>query len=70
MRPSDADLARLWDMLRYARSITSLVQGRSCEEMATDEALRLAVERCIEVIGEAARHVPREIQNAHPKVPW
>jgi uncharacterized protein with HEPN domain len=32
--------------------------------------MRDAVERAVLVIGEAARKVSREFQEAHPEVPW
>jgi uncharacterized protein with HEPN domain len=32
--------------------------------------LRAAVERSIEIIGEAARRVSREFQEQHPDIPW
>jgi len=35
-----------------------------------DEAKQTAVERCIEVIGEAARHVLEGFKQRHPDVPW
>jgi uncharacterized protein with HEPN domain len=35
-----------------------------------DKTLRLATERRIEIIGEAARNVSREFTLAHPEIPW
>lgn len=35
-----------------------------------DENLRLAVERRIEIIGEAARRISEGFKLAHPEVPW
>ncbi len=32
--------------------------------------MKLAVERCIEIIGEAASKVSKEFQDGHPEIPW
>ena len=32
--------------------------------------LALALVRLLEVLGEAARHVPPEIREQHPAIPW
>ena len=32
--------------------------------------LRDAVERCLEIISEASRHVPAELKARHPEIPW
>ena len=29
-----------------------------------------AVERCIEIISEAVRHIPDDVQADHPHIPW
>lgn len=69
MSPERDDLAYLWDMLTAARAVVSFVQGRTLEDYLGDLLLRSAVERQVEIIGEAAR-VSREFQDAHPEIPW
>jgi uncharacterized protein with HEPN domain len=32
--------------------------------------LRLLLERRVEIIGEAARHVSEDFRTAHPEIPW
>lgn len=32
--------------------------------------LQLAVERCVEIIGEAARNISAPFKGAHPEIPW
>jgi uncharacterized protein with HEPN domain len=63
------DRAYLWDMLTAARAVVSFVQGRTLEDYLGDLLLRSAVERQVEIIGEAARRVSREFQDAHPEFP-
>lgn len=57
-------------MLDAARAVQSFVAGKTLEDYAADRMLRGAVERHIEIIGEAARHVSRETQAAHPEIQW
>jgi uncharacterized protein with HEPN domain len=45
-------------MLVYARLATELVVGIAAEDLAGDHRTRLAVERALEVLGEAAGKVP------------
>lgn len=70
MRPDQRDVARLWDMLRYARKVQTLTHGATFEDYQRDEKLRLAVERAIEIVGEASRGITDEYKAAHPGVPW
>jgi uncharacterized protein with HEPN domain len=70
MRPEERDAALLWDMLRYARVVERLVAGKTLEDYERDEALRLAVERGIEIIGEAARSVSDHTKRIHSEIPW
>lgn len=55
MLPDDRDSARLWDMLNHAREIVETLSGIPFERYLADRNLRLATERRIEIIGEAAR---------------
>jgi uncharacterized protein with HEPN domain len=57
-------------MLDAAQAVVQFVSGRTLEDYLTDRMLRGAVERHIEIIGEAARHVSSEFQNAQPHIPW
>ncbi len=64
------DVAYLWDMLTAARAVESFVQGRTVADYLGDLMLRSAVERQVEIIGEAARHVSAEFQSDHADIPW
>ena len=70
MRPEHKDVALLWDMLEAARKIEQFVAGRTFQGYATDELVQAAVERKLEIIGEAARKVSPEFQRRHPDIPW
>jgi len=47
--------AFLWDMLQAARSVLAFTSGRTFEEYLGDLMLRSAVERQLEIVGEALR---------------
>jgi uncharacterized protein with HEPN domain len=64
------DAAWLLDMLTAARTVVTFVAGRTFEQYAGDVLLRSAVERQVEIIGEAARGISRGFQAAHPEIPW
>ena len=63
MRPDDKDMARLWDMLDAARAVVEFTQERRFEEFLANRMLRSAVERNLEIIGEAARCVSTETRS-------
>lgn len=70
MLPEGRDPAYLWDMLEHARLALSFVQGRSYQSLQKDRLRRLALERALEIIGEAARRVSEPFRQAHPEIPW
>jgi uncharacterized protein with HEPN domain len=70
MRPEVGDASRLWDMLHSARLVLELTTGMSLAQYTADVRTRLAVERSVEIIGEAARGISAAFQTAHPEIPW
>lgn len=64
------DAAYLWDMLDAAQAIIRFVSSSSYEEYQDNRMLRGAVERHLEIIGEAAGRVSFEFLNAHAEIPW
>ncbi len=64
------DLALVWEMRSAAREALSFVADLTFEAFVADLMRRRAVERVIEIIGEAARHVSPEFRAAHPDIPW
>ena len=70
MRPDERDAAYLWDMLRSARDAHELVTGTSRDSYLEDRIRRLALERALELVGEAARRVSEAFQSANPQIAW
>lgn len=70
MRREQDDASLLWDMLDAAAKIQQFIAGRSFDDYSRDEVLQAAVERKLEIIGEAARGISDRFQREHPEVPW
>jgi uncharacterized protein with HEPN domain len=70
MKPDQRDAAYLWDMLDAARTAVQLSSEQDFDQYANDRRTQLAVERSLEIIGEAAGRVSDLFRNAHPEIPW
>lgn len=70
MRPDERDAAYLWDMLDAAQMVEQLVSGLSFIDYDKDRRTQLAVERALEIVGEAAGRVSTPFRNAHSEIPW
>jgi len=60
----------LRDMLDAMDAIAAFTQKMSFEEFLADRRTRNAVERNLEIIGEAVRHVPDALRAQFPEVEW
>jgi uncharacterized protein with HEPN domain len=70
MRPDERDSACLWDMLVAAREAYALIESRDMETIIADRMRLLALERTIEITGEAARRISPEFQAACVEIEW
>ena len=69
MKPRD-DTVLLRDMLDYARRAVEALEEQSRNALNNDKVLAGALERFVEVIGEAASRLSDDTRDAAPKVPW
>jgi len=60
----------LKDILENMKRAERFVENMSYDEFVKDEKTHYAVIRCIEIIGEAVKHVPKSIRLKHPQIPW
>jgi uncharacterized protein with HEPN domain len=70
MKPLERDAAYLWDMLDAAKQAAEISDGIALDDLLNDTRTRYAIERALEIIGEAARRVSRETTEAHSEIPW
>lgn len=61
---------RLRHILEAIRGIQDTTAGLSRDIVMEHWTLRSAVERGFEIISEAARHVPDELLEKRPDIPW
>jgi len=69
MRPRE-DTVLLRDMLDFACRARDAVATRSRADLEEDQVLSAALERFVEVIGEAASRLSEETRAASRQVPW
>jgi len=70
MSPRDKDLGYIWDMNEAACQVLKFSEGKSFEDYSRNKMLRLAVERLLEIIGQAGKEVSQEFRNQYSDVPW
>ncbi|MBU0990726.1 MAG: DUF86 domain-containing protein [Proteobacteria bacterium] len=74
MRAEERDPAHLWDMLEAARAFVEFTANLTLEEFLAagreNEMTRLAVERKLEILGEAAGRVSSRFRSEHPEITW
>ncbi|MGY3605003.1 MULTISPECIES: HepT-like ribonuclease domain-containing protein [unclassified Bradyrhizobium] len=68
MRPTSAD--RIDHILIAIDDIRRIVAGHTRESFANDLAIRLAVERLLEIISEASRFIPIDLKAQEPRINW
>jgi uncharacterized protein with HEPN domain len=66
-RPLDVIVEEMIDYIGQARAYAA---GLTFEEYFVDQKTQRAIERCIEVISEASRHIPGELKTKHADIPW
>lgn len=63
-------LLRLADILEAIETAEEVIEPLTYEEFRRDRARRYAVERSIEIVSEASRHIPEAAKQDFPDIPW
>lgn len=69
MAPNRAS-ARLRDILEAISRIRAYTKDKTYADFQNENWLQDAVERNIERVSEASRHLPSELKARHPDIPW
>jgi uncharacterized protein with HEPN domain len=60
----------LYDILQSITDVSEFISGMNYKKFLTGRKTSNAVIRSIEVIGEAAKQVPKGIRDKAPAIPW
>ena len=63
-------LPRLNHMIEALDHIRTIITENELETFENDWRIRFVVERAFEIISEASRHLPDDVKNRHPEIPW
>lgn len=58
------------EVLEMIALIETALAGKTRGDFGTDDILRLALQRAIEIISEASRHMPDALLQHAPGIPW
>jgi len=61
---------RIEDILDAIEKIQRYTDGMNLKSFKADDKTVDAVVRNITIIGETSNHVPQEVQNKYPDIPW
>ena len=66
----EEDRVRLLHMVEAGEAVLEFVEGRVPGDLEKDTMLRFALVRAIEILGEAANNVSKEIRESTRSIPW
>ena len=61
---------RLADMVEAIERIRTVMAGVTLEAFEADWQKRWLVERGLEIVSEASRHLDDQVKARHPEIPW
>lgn len=70
MREPERDRGRLLDILEAANNVIEFTEGLSLQELFADKIRFFAVEKNVEIIGEAAYMLTPAFKEQHPEILW
>lgn len=67
---ASTEAVRLHDIIEAIERIESALDGVSLDDFEADWQKRWLVERGVEIVSEASRHLSGELKARHPEIPW
>lgn len=64
------DVVRIRHLTEAADKVAVFSNGRTRADLESDEILRLALTKLVEIVGEAAKQVSPQTRSTYPEVPW
>lgn len=70
MRERLRDSARLEHIIVAINNIQELIEGKTQEDLEQNKMLFFAIVKNIEIVGEAANNLTKDLRVMHPEVDW
>jgi len=70
MAEKNRDISSLWDMVNAICRVQNFTANMTKDDYLDSALVQSAVERQLEILGEAARRLSDEFQQAHPEIDW
>jgi uncharacterized protein with HEPN domain len=70
VRPRRSYIDYLQAILQASNEAMAFTAGMDFATFNSDRRTTLAATRALEIMGEAARHVPANVRRRYPQVPW
>jgi uncharacterized protein with HEPN domain len=70
MPPRRSLVPRLTDMVEAIERVRGIVGAVSLEAFEEDWQRQWMVQRGVEIVSEASRHLTDELKSRHPNIPW
>jgi len=70
MQVNNRDAASVWDMMQAIHRIQEFTTGLTFDHYQASILIQSAVERQLEILGEAAGRVSNALRQAHPDIDW
>ena len=58
------------DILEAIDDIQSFTKDMSFKDLESDKKTLYAVIRCLEILGEAVKKIPKNVKERYPNIPW
>lgn len=68
--PASSPISRLADIVQAIELIRTELADMTLAALERDTRKRWIIERGLEIISEASRHLPDEMKARHPSIPW
>ncbi len=62
--------SRLNDIIRAIDGVADTIGGVDFDTYQAVFHMPRTVERCIEIVSEATRHIPSDLKSGYPEIPW
>ena len=70
MLDNERDKSYIYDILKYSQEVIDIIKDENHNSFVNNRIKRLAIERLIQIIGEAANHLSSGFMQENQDIPW